>query len=165
MLKQFFATLFENDLYIQVWEDRVQIRNLQTGETITDEPLLALTRGQTNLNTIHAFGYPAKSFAYKADVEVVNPFSHPRLLVANFQQAERVIKILVTKLCRKKLFSPSPRIVFQPMEKLEGGITDIEMRVYRELCLGAGAREVVIYLGSPVLISNMKFDEIKQKGV
>jgi rod shape-determining protein MreB len=165
MLKQLFAKFFSNDLYIQVWEHRIQLTNLQTGEIITEEPLLAIAKDEINLKKIQAFGHPAKTFMYKSDMQVNNPFSHPRLLIANFQQAEKVINHLICQLSRKRTFATSPRVIFQPMEKLEGGVTDIELRVYRELCLGAGAREVAIYLGPPSLVTSMTFEEIKQKGV
>ena len=41
----------------------------------------------------------------------------------------------------RKLFSMSPIIVVHPMEKIEGGLTGIEHRAFRELALGAGAPE------------------------
>lgn len=39
------------------------------------------------------------------------------------------------------------------MEKAEGGLTMIEIRAFREMGLGAGARDVAIYQGNNALIS------------
>ena len=47
------------------------------------------------------------------------------------------------------------------LEKTEGGLTDIEDRVLRELALGAGAREVVIYLGDKIDVTTQSFDKVK----
>lgn len=47
------------------------------------------------------------------------------------------------------------------LEKTEGGLTSIEDRILRELALGAGAREVVIYLGDKINPKVDSFDAIK----
>ena len=47
------------------------------------------------------------------------------------------------------------------MERLEGGITDIELRVFKELAYGAGARDVVVYVGPTISTENFNFEEIK----
>ncbi|HEY7885580.1 MAG TPA: hypothetical protein VIC08_11615, partial [Cellvibrionaceae bacterium] len=94
---------------------------------------------------------------------ISNPFSHPRLLVNDFQIAETVLRYGVRQLHKNKWFAPSPRVIFQPMEKLEGGITTIEERVFRELCLGAGAREVLLHTGNELSIYNLDFDRFKRE--
>jgi len=71
----------------------------------------------------------------------------------------------VREVCARKFFAPSPRVAIHPMEKLEGGLTDIELRVFRELCIGAGAIEVVVYVGSPLLTHGFNYTEIKQQGI
>ncbi|WP_244156069.1 hypothetical protein [Photobacterium angustum] len=42
-------------------------------------------------------------------------------------------------------FAISPRIVMHQLEKVDGELTDIEERVLKELAMGAGAREVLVY--------------------
>jgi len=49
------------------------------------------------------------------------------------------------------------------LEKVEGGLTSIEDRVLRELAVGAGAREVVIYLGSKINTGVDTFDSVKSR--
>lgn len=75
------------------------------------------------------------------------PFSHPRALVGNFTAAEIAIRAAVSDVKGSGFFQ-SVRIVIQPMAKHEGGLTQIESRVLRELALGAGAAKVVVWVGA-----------------
>jgi rod shape-determining protein MreB len=47
------------------------------------------------------------------------------------------------------------------MEKLEGGLTIVEERAFKELAIGAGARDVIVYQGSELTIHDFNFDNIK----
>ncbi len=49
------------------------------------------------------------------------------------------------------------------MEKLEGGLTQIEFRAFKEQALGAGSRDSVVYLGPELSIYNFDYDDIKKK--
>jgi len=75
------------------------------------------------------------------------PFTTRRLLVGQFAAAERSLKRGLTELFAGSWFSPSPVVVIQPMEMIEGGLSEIEDRALRELVMGAGARKVVIWIG------------------
>ena len=90
----------------------------------------------------------AKNIATGQSVEQRSqePFSHPRALVGNFTQAEVSIKTAVSEIKGSGLFQ-SLRILIQPMAKCEGGLTQIESRVLRELALGAGAAKVIVWVG------------------
>ena len=94
--------------------------------------------------------------------KVVNPFKYPRLLVHDFVVAEKILQHDFTELHKTRWIAPSPRVIFQPMEKLEGGVTGIEERAYRELCLGAGAREVLLHIGDALSTSTLDFNEFKR---
>ena len=48
-----------------------------------------------------------------------------------------------------------------PMEKLEGGLTDIEKTAFKDLALGAGARNAIVYTGSELPTIRFNFDSIK----
>lgn len=39
-------------------------------------------------------------------------------------------------------------MVIQPMEKTNGGLSEVEERILRELAISAGARKVVIWVGN-----------------
>lgn len=109
--------MFKRTLYVQVRENRFDIRNVDDGRSH------------------HAVANP--------------PFSHPRMLVGDFTAAEACLKALVRQ-ARGSGFSLGTAIVMHPMEKLEGGLTQIESRVFRELALGAGASKVAVWVGAPL---------------
>jgi hypothetical protein len=75
------------------------------------------------------------------------PFTTKRLLVGQFAAAERSLKRGFKELFSSNWLSPSPVVVIHPMEKVEGGLSEIEDRIFRELAAGAGARKVVVWLG------------------
>jgi rod shape-determining protein MreB len=66
------------------------------------------------------------------------PFSHPRMLVGHFLAAELAVKAAVAEVKGSKLFHTT-RVLMPPMERLEGGLTQIERRVLHEMALTAGA--------------------------
>lgn len=165
MLKKWFSNYFDNLLYIQINASVITLTDILGGTTLSEIPIIALQKDSRGNEIVAAIGADAQAFSHRPDVVVSNPFLHPRLLVANFQTAEKFLRHAVRRVCKSKLFPPSPRVVIHPQEKLEGGLTDIEIRVLRELCLGAGAREVVIYVGSPLLVQGFDFEQIKRQGL
>ena len=81
-------------------------------------------------------------------VEARGDFSNQRLAVANFMQAEKLLRNAITKVCDKGLLSASPTVVIHQIYKNEGGLSEVELRVLNELGLGAGARQVTIWQGN-----------------
>jgi rod shape-determining protein MreB len=59
-----------------------------------------------------------------------------------------------------KILAPSPVVIIHPMEKLEGGVSEIECRVYQELALGAGARKVYIHVGEELDPRTFNMDQV-----
>ena len=165
LIKGLLRSFTDSTAYIQVWENRVRVVNIKTGVIFDEAPWIAIEKNAKGIETVKAVGNSALNFKNMPGNKVENPFSHPRLLVAKFQLAEKILRHAIRQVFKDQLFAVSPRMVFQPMEKLEGGITDIENRVYRELCLGAGAREVVIYDGKPVANHDFSFDALKKQDI
>lgn len=81
-----------------------------------------------------------------SDTMPPEPFSHPRMLVGHFLAAELAVKAAVAEVKGSKLFHTT-RVLMHPMERLEGGLTQIERRVLREMALTAGAGKVAIWEG------------------
>ena len=77
----------------------------------------------------------------------IQPFSHPRALVGNFVVAQATIKAAV-KAVQTGAFPKLVRIVIHPMELIEGGLTQVEERVLRELAIGSGVSRVVVWVGA-----------------
>ena len=80
------------------------------------------------------------------------PFSNLRLLVADFGVADRLIKEAVTAVIRKRFMRLSLplRLVMHPLERLEGGLSQVEERILLELGKGSGASKVVVHVGAPL---------------
>ena len=109
---------FVHILYIQIWEHRIRITRFPDGEVFERTP-------------------PTD----------INPFSHPRTLLSDFTHAEAFIHQCILETGGNRLAKTSPIVVMHPMEKLDGGLTQIERRAFLELGYGAGAREVHVHTG------------------
>ncbi len=72
------------------------------------------------------------------------PFTHERLLVGSFTRAQTLF-IEGTRRARRAFLPPT--VVVHPLEKVEGGLSEVEERVLQELALGAGARRAVVWVG------------------
>lgn len=84
------------------------------------------------------------------DVTAHKPFTTSRLLVGQFQEAESLLRNAIKEFANGGLFQVSPVIVLHPLEMVEGGLSEVEKRLYRELALAAGARSVFIHVGAPL---------------
>lgn len=80
-------------------------------------------------------------------VTATKPFTTRRLLVGQFMAAERALREGLKDLFAHKWFPPSPVVVIHPLEMVEGGLSEVEDRVFKELAAGAGARKVIVWVG------------------
>ena len=160
---KFIRSLFSNDLYVQIWENRLKVLNIDSKKKFDEVPLVAIKKNKKGQAIIEAIGNSVPYLSHQNDYNIVNPFSHPRLLVHDFVVAEKILQHAFRELHKDRFFAPSPRVIIHPMEKTEGGITGIENRLYRELCLGAGAREVYIRVGAELPLYNINFEQLKNK--
>ena len=80
-------------------------------------------------------------------VVATEPFTTKRLLVGQFMAAERTLKKGFADIYSGNWFSPSPAVLIHPLEKIEGGLSEVEERVLKELAAGAGARKVTVWVG------------------
>lgn len=76
------------------------------------------------------------------------PFTTKRLLVGNFTAAEVALKTGLKQVFAGRWFSSSPAVVMQPMDMIEGGLSQVEERLFMESAAGAGARNVVVWVGN-----------------
>ena len=74
-------------------------------------------------------------------------FSHPRLLVGDFEAAcQCVLKAL--RSAGGPGLALHHRALIQPLERTEGGLTALEQRLLVELALSCGMSEAMIHAGS-----------------
>lgn len=164
MLKK-INKIFHTVVYVQVWADRLRVVDINSNREFDEPPFIAIEKNNDGRLIVKAIGQEAKAFASVAAMEVVNPFSHPRQLIVDFAKAEQILQRAFKLITDGKIFAPAPKVVIHPMEKLEGGLTQIEIRAFSELCLGAGAKEVVVYVGDSLVKQNFNFEAIKALGL
>lgn len=152
---------FGSTIYVQIWENRIKVVDVASGASFDDVPLVAIEKKEKGQKVIVAVGKDAKSIPSGSNIEVVNPFSHPRALLNDFFVAEKLVQHAFHSVLGKKFISSAPAVVVHPMDKIEGGLTMIEKKAFRELAFGAGAREVELYQGPALSIMNFDFEQIK----
>ena len=85
--------------------------------------------------------------AAEAAFDAQPPFTTARLLIGQFQAAEKLLKRALTEMSKGGIFAASPQILIQPLEMLDGGLSEVEERVLKEVATGAGASKVVVWVG------------------
>jgi hypothetical protein len=84
------------------------------------------------------------------EVLAQTPFTTTRLLVGQFGEAQSLLRTAVQEIDKVGFLKIRPVMVMHPLEMVEGGLSEIEERVYHELAIGAGARSAFVYVGSPL---------------
>ena len=135
-------------VYVQISSQLVVMKNVKTGETITEVPELAISAPPKP--RILAVGSQAKATAASQSGSLINPFAHPRSLVSDFTAAEQLLKHQLRRILGNSLLSVAPCVVMHPLGSPAGGFTQVERRAFREMALGAGASEVFVWAGRPL---------------
>jgi rod shape-determining protein MreB len=156
----FLRSLFSNDLLFELSENKVSIKAFSSNMSFEDEPYIALESTKKG-EIVKAIGKEAKSLS-SPNIRVLNPFKHSRSFVADFMCAEKILQHGIYTMHNSKI-RPAPRVIIHQLDKTDGGLADIEERVLRELALGAGAREVIIYVGDKINSSVENFDTVKAR--
>lgn len=95
------------------------------------------------------FQVRALSAARSLHKRVTPGFSHPRMLIGDFTAAQAALKSLVSEARGSGLAFSTP-VIIHPLEKIEGGLTQVEERLFHELGMGVGATRVVVWQGAPL---------------
>jgi rod shape-determining protein MreB len=132
-------------LYVQISPEQLVVKNVKTGERISEVPELAISTGTPR--RIVAVGPQARISAAGQAAEIVNPFAHPRSLVSDYVNAEQLLKHQVRRALGKSLLSIAPRIVIHPLGSPAGGFTQVERRAFHEMARGAGAAKANVWTG------------------
>lgn len=141
---------FKPVIYIQISPERLTVKNLKTGESISEVPEVAIsTPPKPRVLGVGATARAAAASATEPS-QVVNPFAHPRSLVSDFTLAEQLVKHQLRRALGKRLLAISPSVVMHPLGAPAGGFTQVERRAFREMALGAGASQVFVWTGRPL---------------
>lgn len=149
-------SFFQTSLYIQISPASVVMKNLKTGVTLAETPDVAITH-RAGRSSIVGFGAEAHLLKANGQADVViNPFAHPRSMVSDFTVAQQLLKHLVRKSLGTTFLQSAPHVVMHPLGDPEGGFTQVEIRAFCELALGAGAAKVNIWTGRPLTDAEAK---------
>jgi len=131
--------------YVQVSPELLIVRNVKTGEAISEVPEIAIAHDPKP--SIVGIGNEAGMHRSAPTVKIINPFAHPRSLVSDFTVGEQLLKAFLRRLTSNSIFAVSPRVVMHLMGEPAGGFTQIEVRAFREMAMGAGASKVIVWQG------------------
>ena len=160
-MHKFLQGLFSYDLLIELRESLITVKTFSDNKVVEVIPAVA-TDKSTGKSIVREIGEKALSFV-GPNTEVIKPFTHSRSFVADFESAEKIIQHAIRKIHDGTSFKPAPRVVMHQLEKNEGGLTGIEIRVLYELALGAGARDALVYSGSPINVETDSYEGIKSR--
>jgi rod shape-determining protein MreB and related proteins len=88
----------------------------------------------------------------RADV----PFSSARMLIGEFSAAEHTLKLAMKQAQTGRLLRMPTQIVMHPLEMVEGGLSQIEDRVFREVAISAGASKAEVWVGPELSDAEVK---------
>ena len=142
---------FTTTFYIQIWKNRLKVTCVRSGKTYDDVPLVAIDGEK-----ITAIGKKASIYT-----NAINPFSHPRIIVDDFEVAEILLRHAFEVVSERKLFF-SPLGIIQVMEDMGTELTKLEKKALSEIAMNAGCRENIIYEGEALDIEKINFNELKK---
>ena len=154
---------FSHPLYLRLSPDRLTIRNVRTGAFISEVPEIAILRGAKKPQIL-GVGIEASLHRATPFAEVLNPFSHPRTMVGDFTASEQVVKAFIRKLTGSSWLAMAPRVVFHPLGDPAGGFTQVEIRAFREMALGAGASDVLMWQGPELTDEQIRANKLPATG-
>jgi hypothetical protein len=92
----------------------------------------------------------------RSSAEVADPaFSTQRLLIGQFTIAQELLRGVVKAALGWWPFRLR-RFVMHPLERVEGGLSQIEERVLRELAAAAGSRRTIVWTGESLTDADVR---------
>ncbi|MFZ3127859.1 MAG: rod shape-determining protein [Rhodoferax sp.] len=146
-------------LYVKVAPDRLTVRNVKTGAEISEVPEIAIGKAGKKA-VILAAGAAARAAASTQSAELVNPFNHPRTLLGDFTVGEQLLKAFIRRLNGQSWLALAPRVVMHPLGSPAGGFTQVERRAFHEMAFGAGASQVVVWVGRELSDQEVQSTEV-----
>lgn len=142
-----FIYMLDNVIYIRMRASLLSFKNVSQGLYFEDVPLIALSKKDSK--TL-AFGKSAEIYQSNPNAKVINAFGHIRSIIDDYEAAEKTLQQFIKQVLRKKLwrFIPvRPTVIFHPLEKLEGGLTQVEGRALIDCGYRLKAEKVYVWTG------------------
>jgi rod shape-determining protein MreB and related proteins len=154
-------------IYVQIKSSLITVKNLSNGAYFQDIPQIAV-QALGKRKKVVAYGKQA-NFPYGKPPEtiVLNAFHHPRSLINDFEVAEKTLGIFLKQVDRRKIralpFSPK-ELIIHPLEKLEGGLTQIESRAFSDLGYRIMAKKALVWTGTILSDAEILFHQFPASG-
>ena len=155
----FFSPL----VYIQISPHLLTLKNLKTGLEISEVAEIALSL-PPKPKVILGAGAQARLASASEPAQLIQPFAHPRSLVSDFASAEALIRIQLQRVLGKGWLRVAPSVVMHPLGNPDGGFTQVELRAFREMALGAGASTARVWTGRPLADHELLSDQAVLSG-
>jgi rod shape-determining protein MreB and related proteins len=159
MLQSLFSKI-TSDLLVEITQEELRVYSFSNDTKYIDEPLIAVEVVDEK-ESIKAIGRASRN-CIGPGIKIINPFNHNRSIISSFTYAEKILQFAF-KSIQTNAFKAAPRVVMHQLEKNEGGLTETEERLLRELAIAAGAREVVVYQGNRIIPEHETFENIKAR--
>ncbi len=156
---------FKNTIYVKIKADLLSVTLVEENHTFEDKPLLAVRIGSKGKGTIIAAGSEAEMIdpAIDDSVKIHNGFDHPRSCIRDFEIASATLRYFIRRVINRKAFV-RPIIIMHPLEKIEGGLTEIEHRALRDLAELVGARDSFVWTGRVLDIQEIAESRFPETG-
>ena len=155
----FFSPL----VYIQISPNLLTLKNLKSGLEISEVAEIALSL-PPKPKVILGAGAQARLASASEPAQLIQPFAHPRSLVSDFASAEALIRLQLQRVLGKGWLRVAPSVVMHPLGNPDGGFTQVELRAFREMALGAGASTARVWTGRPLANHELLSDQAALSG-
>ncbi|MDG9927237.1 MULTISPECIES: hypothetical protein [unclassified Pseudomonas] len=139
--------LARSTLYLKLGARRLSGLHLPSGKAFDELPMLAIEHARDGSRKGVAMGTEALKLQERSEIRIVNGFDHPRTLLADFPVAEQTMKLFLRRWRPRFPWNRPPVLVLHPRERLEGGLTQVEIRAFTELFTANGIRTLYIWTG------------------
>ena len=156
-------SFFQPRIYIQISPHLLTLKNLKSGLEISEVAELALSL-PPKPKAILGAGAQARVAAASEPAQLIQPFAHPRSMVSDFASAEALIRVQLQRALGKGWLRVAPSVVIHPLGNPDGGFTQVELRAFREMALGAGASTVRVWTGRPLADHELLSDQVLSGG-
>jgi hypothetical protein len=127
---------------VQFDQQRVLLFDADRKITMEESPVAAVRTNAKGRKTVEAAGADALR-ATDSQIQRVNPFDHPQMLVHDWEIAGGLLKLLMRKILPKRLLI-RPNLLLQPLKNRAGGLTADERERLVQMGHRAGAKKVHI---------------------
>lgn len=134
---------FTKTLYARFDEQTSIVTDFKTGNVSRLTPVVALET-QRNGQRVVAIGEEALD---RRDCQLVYPFSHERLVLAQFEVAGALLRHQIVQAVGGRTMW-RPRVILHPLRRFSTELGDVEVRALLELAFSAGASWAAVHVGA-----------------